>query len=88
MLTTIEQKLSAIKAINEEKDQLEEDIARCIRIGDVSNSVTSIQIKTETNSYDFYLLPPDIIIRLNDVVRLYLQERKSDLIRKAVELMK
>jgi hypothetical protein len=72
MLTTIEQKLSAIKAINDKISQLE--IARQ-RI-DLDQGIT------------WDLIPEGTKALINDTVRECYNQQKDELIAKASELMK
>jgi len=76
---TIDQKLSAIKAINEEKDFLDEGIA-------------ALEKRTAVYSNDWRMfrvsVPHEVIQKMDEPLLGYFRDRRDELIAKAEALMK
>lgn len=81
MEKTIEEKLSAIKAINSEKDIVDQTLR------DLNNGQVNFQIITMKGTSDLPM-PPEVRDELNAVVLKYLEKRTKELIQQAIELMK
>ena len=88
MLTTIEEKLSAIKAINESIDKIEFHRGATIRIRETINSVDSVSFISENKSYKFDELPTDVRLKILDIVDQHFIDEKQRLMLNAQQLMK
>lgn len=84
---TIEEKLSKIRAINEEKDQVEKNLEQLVRIEETSNSQVSIGIHSAGHGRTFDL-PTDTIMEVHAILKEYYEGRKAKLILQATELMR
>lgn len=85
MLTTIEEKLSAIKAINEEIHLMDTYLARLATIETPVHGHVNYFVKDEVKSF---LVPVAITPGLNILLNEYYTTRRDQLIAKATELMK
>lgn len=76
---TIEEKLSAIKAINEEKEYVDE-------------AISSLLKRTAEHSNDWRMfrvsVPHKVIQQMDEPLILYFKSRRTELIAKAEELIK
>jgi hypothetical protein len=88
MQQTIEEKLAAIKAINEKKDIVDADISAAIRIAEVQNSVLRLAFFTPGNCYDFHSLPGEVIATISYIIEAHLLATNTDLIYQAEAIMK
>ena len=81
-MKTIEEKLSAIKAINDEKDKIDNAIQAI-------QQKHAIAAKTTEVEFRYYVPVPGYVIKeSDDVVMNYFLQRRSDLIAQAEQLMK
>lgn len=87
MLTTIEQKLSAIKAINEEKEYVEKRIGEVLNLGESINRFVSL-VFDATDDTIYFELPVDQLKLHQEVLRDYFIKRREELISNAEDLMK
>lgn len=87
MLATIEEKLSAMKAINEEKDACDVAISELINFKNQINAVDAISIHADQTSFDF-AVPKDVATQVLDILEEYHEARRKELIEKAEALMK
>lgn len=82
MYTTVEQKLSAIKAINEAKERAEFSIRMCVSVR--QNKSDKIRF---SNAYDFEITK-DIRDKMIDIIEAHFKDEVDSLIEKAEALMK
>lgn len=87
MFDTIEEKLSAIKAINEEKDSCDVAISELINFRNQITAVDSISVHADLTSFDFNV-PKHVVGQILDILEEYHESRRKELIVKAEELMK
>lgn len=82
----IDQKLSAIKAINEEKDFVDEKLKAIARAEETRNSFISIGIHTE-KAFQDYPLPTEAIDKVRNLIKEYYEIRLKQLIAHAEEII-
>jgi hypothetical protein len=83
MLNTIEQKLSAIKAINEQKEVADRSIA-ALQDYDLNPSITPALIWKDRN----VLIPDAAKAEIFHILKRSFEVQKAELIEKATDLMK
>lgn len=94
----IEEKLSAIKAINEEKDYVEEKLRHLEALRETTCTGITINVESpikKGSELDAVLdemrafnLPHSVVASTRAVIQLYLEQRREELITKAQSLMK
>lgn len=87
MLTTIEQKLSAIKAINEEKDKLDQYLIKLHAMDNSSIEAVTLHLG-DAHADPKFLITEDTSQELRAVLELHFAARRQELIHDAEELMK
>jgi propanediol dehydratase small subunit len=85
MLTTIEQKLSAIKAINEEKENVEKQIERIEAQIIKVNGIVSVRA---TDMDESIVVPESVVAGVYNLMHSAYSARRQELIDQATELMK
>jgi hypothetical protein len=95
MLTTIEEKLSAIKAINEEKDLIDKELTFIIAITESKfhyNGIlfccTNSEGHLEVEQSEPFDLPTHVILKCLHEIKSYYESRQQTLIESAEQLMK
>jgi len=89
MLTTIEEKLSAIKAINEEKDLIDRELTNVFAIIESKNVYTHILFcLPDIDEPEPFYLPTHVIMKCLHEVKSYYESRQQTLIASAEQIMK
>lgn len=88
MITTIEQKLSAIKAINEAKDKVELNLQISANLLENLDLVESITFKTGEDTFELQDVPVGVLFKIVDLLGGHLEHARMNLIGQAEELMK
>ena len=87
-MNTIEEKLAAIKEINEAKDKVDAELSACTSVLAKNDPEVHVVIQFQGHNCEFNYVSKQLVNSMIEVFQRDLLARQQDLIERAQELMK